>query len=347
MEITSTERVLSLILPSLPSSIGGIGRYLRYKNNSIELDDEKYEKLMSQIPSFWHSKKDRIIHFTITADGVFFCEREKEIYNYSTKSVEKKIYVFDAGTKDDVKKLTDVLYKFFEEEYIQKIEDIQLKIINELRHLSYLRDHFLRLRSQFLANSDYKLMPDYPIQESEKNQWIEYRQQLRDITKQEAWVNRNYIDVKFPVAPDNKEQVEEIIFYLKSNGIDFTNYRTNEKNVEEKVSYFIENLAQLTAKKAIIETLVRIGLPSINKIIYPNYPEFSLDNFAKSSYEDVKIFSEFDNYKNEIEEELKKINNDLTIDKIYQMIKDSVSSIDIDKDIEDVLMDVENETLEE
>lgn len=37
-------------------------------------------------------------------------------------------------------------------------------------------------RDDLLKNCDFYLMPDYPISETLKEQWITYRQQLRDIT---------------------------------------------------------------------------------------------------------------------------------------------------------------------
>jgi hypothetical protein len=347
MEIVKSERVFSLILPSLHPSVGGMKRYIRYKTNMVELNDDNCAKLLSLLPPFWHTDKDRIIHFTITSDGTFLCEREKEVYDYSTKTTDKKVYIFDGATKEDVKELTNVLYKFFEEEYVKQVTNIQSKIVGELRHLSFLKEHFLRLRNQFLSSSDFRVLPDYPIDDYEKQKWIEYRQQLRDITKQEAWENKNYIDIKFPVSPSNEEQAIEIVTYLKSNGIDFSDYRTTDDNAEEQMAFFIENLSLLTAKKAIINILVNIGLPSINNIIFPEFPEFTLNDYVKSPYQDVKIFSDIDNLKNQIETELRKIDENITFDKIYEMIKEATKMLDIEKEVEDILIDLENEQLGE
>lgn len=52
-------------------------------------------------------------------------------------------------------------------------------------------------RNSLLAETDYLLMPDYPISEEYLKKVKEYRQQLRDITKQENFPN----EVIFPDFP--------------------------------------------------------------------------------------------------------------------------------------------------
>jgi len=38
-------------------------------------------------------------------------------------------------------------------------------------------------RNNLLKNSDYCILPDYPISDIKKKEWYIYRQKLRDITK--------------------------------------------------------------------------------------------------------------------------------------------------------------------
>lgn len=53
-------------------------------------------------------------------------------------------------------------------------------------------------RNSLLAETDYLLMPDYPISEEYLEKVKEYRQQLRDITKQDGFPK----DVVFPNLPE-------------------------------------------------------------------------------------------------------------------------------------------------
>ena len=56
-------------------------------------------------------------------------------------------------------------------------------------------------RNQLIADTDYMVMPDYPITSEQLIAVQAYRQELRDITNQEGFPN----DVVFPVNPFNGE----------------------------------------------------------------------------------------------------------------------------------------------
>lgn len=53
-------------------------------------------------------------------------------------------------------------------------------------------------RDYYLKSSDKYALPDYNISPEKKNQWSEYRQQLRDITKQAGFPN----SVVWPDKPE-------------------------------------------------------------------------------------------------------------------------------------------------
>lgn len=342
METTISERVLSFVAPTITPEIGGKKRYIRYRTNVVELTPEKYEELVSQFPPFWHSEKDKIIHFTVTQENICFCEREKQVYNYATRSPEIKQYIFDGGSPEQVLELKNIILKFFEKEYINQIDALQEKILKGISHLSYLKNDFLRLRLQFLKNSDYIMMPDYPLTEEKRAEWTEYRQALRDMTEQEAWINQDYVNVEFPASPDTDDQVTDIIEYLKTRGIDYTKYRSPERGSVEEFKYFVNNLASLTAKKAIVDSLIRLGVPSINQILYPQFSEFNApdDEVVNDMLRNMETIAKFDEYKEQIETELQKIDPDMTIDEIYNMVKENMRKFDIDPEVQNLLADL-------
>ena len=67
----------------------------------------------------------------------------------------------------------------------------------EEQKLNELATEIRTKRNSLLAETDYLLMPDYPISEEYLEKVKEYRQQLRDITKQENFPQ----DVVFPDFP--------------------------------------------------------------------------------------------------------------------------------------------------
>ena len=42
-------------------------------------------------------------------------------------------------------------------------------------------------RDELIAETDYLMMPDYPIQPEQRDSWEIYRQSLRDITRQKGF----------------------------------------------------------------------------------------------------------------------------------------------------------------
>lgn len=47
------------------------------------------------------------------------------------------------------------------------------------------------VRNQYLAETDKYMIPDFPITEEERQQYRDYRQYLRDYTKEENWFEQN------------------------------------------------------------------------------------------------------------------------------------------------------------
>lgn len=68
---------------------------------------------------------------------------------------------------------------------------------SEEQKLNELADKLRFKRNSLLAETDYLLMPDYPISQEYLEKVKEYRQQLRDLTKQENFPQR----VVFPNFP--------------------------------------------------------------------------------------------------------------------------------------------------
>lgn len=326
-----SQRILTFLSPSQKPEITGVNRLIYYRGNRIVLTEEQRDELCSKFPSYWHSEKDKIVHFTVTDDNVCFCEREKIVYNYATRNTEKKLYVFDGATTEQIIELKEIILAFYQNLHLKEVSDIQNKILDGINKLSFIKSDFLRMRDQFLQSSDYLMMPDYPLSDEERAQWTEYRQALRDITEQEAWVNEKYLDVVFPASPDLFGQVIPMINFYKNRGIDFTEYKFTKITDVENVKEFVNNFAIMTAKKGIIDSLVKLGLPSINKILYPNFPEFSdkQDLYMNGDIETITtqsldILMKFDEYKNKLDEALQNVDVKMSIDDIIKTIQNSM-----------------------
>lgn len=58
------------------------------------------------------------------------------------------------------------------------------------------RKKIIRDRNGLLFTSDWAVLPDVPMSEQKRNEWVTYRQQLRDIT-----LDPNFPNVTLPQAP--------------------------------------------------------------------------------------------------------------------------------------------------
>ena len=119
-------------------------------------------------------------------DGVYYYEKineDQSITNYTTVTkVAKALAWIDNSimiTDTEASELNSLLYR---KGYAPKKSEEQ--------KLNELATKIRSKRNLLLSETDYLLMPDYPISKEYLEKVKEYRQQLRDITKQE----------KFPTA---------------------------------------------------------------------------------------------------------------------------------------------------
>ena len=78
-----------------------------------------------------------------------------------------------------------------------QIKEIVVPKKSEEQKLNELATKIRTKRNSLLAETDYLLMPDYPISEEYLEKVKEYRQQLRDITEQDEFPK----NVTFPDFP--------------------------------------------------------------------------------------------------------------------------------------------------
>ena len=82
--------------------------------------------------------------------------------------------------------------------------DPQIALTNYTKPLDGINTYdwgpqFIAMRSNLLSGCDWTQTADSPLSDEKKAQWAEYRQKLRDITKQENWPNAP----EWPLPPVN------------------------------------------------------------------------------------------------------------------------------------------------
>jgi hypothetical protein len=316
---------------------------INYLGGSIQLSVDDIDNLVNIIPNFWNSDKDCLIKFVYYDDGTYMCQREKEVYNYSLRETEKKVYFFDSATQEQVNNLVILFAEYYGNAKISKIEHIYDSILNTVSDFSYVKFYLLKTRQKLLQESDYKMMSDYPLDEEEKDKWSTYRQELRDITKQEGWIANDFVNVIVPVSPQPQDQLVELFKELENLVSEQIppNILNNFKN--ELVNIGVENVinkfSELTLKLEIISGLSNLGLPfivsngesvSVDKIfpykiedILPEYNEEEVSTPTKNILTRwQKYLVDVDKKIDEINKNLKSYNIDFTIGDIVAEVSE-------------------------
>jgi hypothetical protein len=293
---------------------------LTYKGYPLQMTQQDYDDLISVIPEFWYTENDKITLFTLFADKNYYCERQKKIYNYSTKTFETVPYRFDSVDEIQLKEFVDILITFFDKINLRNQRDIEERLISSIQDYSIVENFVLNIRQYILTKTDYMFMSDYPSSDEKKQKWAEYRQNWRDVTKQEAWKEGNLHQVILPISPeettgytfnaiyDTGFSVPEIEKYLA-----FNQKTENVENYEENIKTVVSKYCEYALKSNIISAISRFRMPSIDSSLNTFYDDELLfyDNFV----------SNFDDFSKKVDEQLKKLNSDLTIESLISRYK--------------------------
>lgn len=179
---------------------------LYFKGKMLVFVPEDLDKLLKLLPEVWWNKNDKLIYFTYYADGSYYCEREKTVYNYSIKDYTKIPYEFNVLSNIEAREVYVAMCKFFEDIRLEQLKSQKESLRKELtKEFDFITIDFLGQRRKLLELSDWSQLTDVllTMNENEKNMWVKYRKYLRDMTDLDSWKNFEYIDVVFPKDPTN------------------------------------------------------------------------------------------------------------------------------------------------
>ena len=325
-------------------------RYIIYRYNKIDLTREETDELLSKLPEFWHSPKDKLTHFVINEDGTYFAEREKVVYNFALQETENKTYLFDGATVESAQEVAQIILDAYTELKIKKYQDIKEKIKQDVNNLSFFRSYLLDARETFLKQSDFIFLSDYPIDEEKRQAWAVFRQELRDLTAQQAWIDQDYMNVTLPVAPETRLQVELIQSSIAQYNIDFSTCGVSD------IDTFIRNFPKFITQISIINGLAKLGYPNLNQVIRPELAEFNItdnptDILETSAIQDnfdvyMDWFTEFSKIEEKVNAELQKIDPSLKVGEMIEMVKQSMIVEDEVDELLNSITDVNTEIQE-
>lgn len=175
----------------------------------LTLRDEVWEDLISKIDPFWHTESDRIEFFFYYNTGEYLCQKEKLVYDFSSKAKTWKTYLFTEGSEEKSKELYDFfsVYLFVEkdlktEEFTAMMERIEA----EEKYYNSLYAAKLDEKKTMLSKSDWRMLPD--VQDENRDMWIKWREAVRNTEIKEASEFENNLEyfryllsIKYPIDP--------------------------------------------------------------------------------------------------------------------------------------------------
>lgn len=209
-----------------------------YRNKIVNFSVEQFTEFTKKIPDVWWHEKDRIAYFTYYSDGSYFCEREKDVYNYSLKQEEPRIYEFNLFSNEEVIPLYKLFTWFFEEMRLEELRIQKEELRKEIEQkFEFISVQFRTVRDFALKDSDWTQLPDV-VESMDENialMWKKYRQYLRDMTDTDAWKNKEYINIVYPLPPDIFLQRFPEEEYLSSSSHFVGEHTLSAKNMVKEV----------------------------------------------------------------------------------------------------------------
>jgi hypothetical protein len=250
---------------------------LWYKNNIESLTEEELAEVKESAGEFWWTDNDEIVLLTVNLDDSYDCERRKKVWSYRNGTYTYTYYKFLSATQEEVNEFSQKLLDKFDELRIKRLKKQTDKISGILvEQYNGLIDSFKSIRSRMLIDTDWTQLVDTPLSDEDKELYRKFRQYLRDMTEDPAWIANDVFNVDFPITPK---------VYLKKD--------PNREVEYLSIPEHFENQATLKAKFRLARVYKYLELPGLF---------VSDEEWEKRSYEDLKF--NLDKY-------LKKINSDL------------------------------------
>lgn len=340
------ERVVTLRLQRKSYASERVERYISYNAHRLDFTEQEYNDFLSRMPELWNTEKDRLLYFVLFYDKTYLAQREKDVFNYGTRLTEEKLYNFDEASETELNYFISFLIDEYTKLKISRTENFYDQILDKVSDLSYIKFQMIDLRDKLLADSDYLMMSDYPLSDEEKEAWKTYRQELRDITKQDAWINNDYMNIVIPTSPIPEKQIIDIFNMV---GNTYANAADIPASILEEVknnlkgygiSNVIEKFSQISIKVELLRAISALKIPSgvtsdeisaIDTLIPQDLtdiiPENQIENLRDAA---IGNMTNWQTYLDEIDEKILKLNDTLTKYNVGFSVSDVLEKIATD-----------------
>lgn len=236
-------------------------RYMSYRGSKIDLTEAKFNEILEKIPEKYYNQKEKLTRFVAenNDEGLlkYFCEFEVEVFDFRTREYTKKKR--EVILSDDE---YNELYLTFKEIYnflsISMVDNFYDQILKSVSNIPVSTSRFIRIRNELLTESDKYMISDFPISDDEREMWIKYRQELRDLTNQEAWPN-DIENIEFPISPRPLNQALQM--FTESQMAQMLGNDLNLEILKGRVQTTIKKYFSFLVKSEVVKSLDMLRIP--------------------------------------------------------------------------------------
>lgn len=242
---------------------GSIPSHILYGNRNYNLTAADYQYVMENLGSEYSNDTEKLSVFRVEKDDttghvIYFCEMEKTVFDFREREYIKR-YAIKELTSEESSYLYEKFKDFLNRFYTSNIDNFYNYVVDNVGGTPLVAANILEIRNELLRESDRYMLSDYPhASEEVKQAWITYRQELRDLTDQEAYPN-DFVNIQIPVAPDAFAQ-----FDVLKNYISIDNTLLNEigpEFMQVGLDNMIKNFAGAALKVEVLKSLSKLRIP--------------------------------------------------------------------------------------
>ena len=181
-------------------------RRIYHAKTTYAIPKTLFDQFKSDMGSSWWNPQDEILCITYYEnEDVMHMEKRRSLFNWKLKQSSLEPYEIldsqiDPEQKAEIVKNLKELFDMCRYEHLIKMkEEVSTRLKESFSGISFA---LKSLRGKLLSETDWTQMPDCPIDETKKNVYKKFRQELRDITITPEWLSGQMMLVEFPIPPE-------------------------------------------------------------------------------------------------------------------------------------------------
>lgn len=237
--------------------------YINWNGRTHILSQDNLQYIADNIGAPWWTPQEKLTTFRIERDEngvlIYFCEMYKVVYDFKLRQEVEKVLLYRI-TQEEANYLFDFFRTALSMFAIQSSDSFYEEILRNLANVTIFSSKLKEIRNDLLSESDKYMLPDFPIDDATRDLWRVYRQELRDMTNQEAYPD-DIQNVVMPVSPDTTEQFNRVGSLIAIDKELVT--QLGEDFIRSNIDNLLRNFFSTNTKIQVLRAIERTGIPLI------------------------------------------------------------------------------------